>query len=373
MDSNEGERRTLLAGSDPEVVDPGGAPMISVCMTTRGRPHLLAKCLDDLARQADAPPFELLVSCQGDLSAAPIVSERFDGATVGYVAQANPGAARNFLVRHARGELLMFLDDDVTFPPTLLRRLFELSREHPGVAVFGGPNITPPGSSTFQVVQGAVLSSMLATGPVRRRYGPHPASEADERFFTLCNMAVRRSRMLEFPPELVCAEENAVLHELARGREKMHYDPELFVFHERRDTFTGFARQMAKYGRGRGQCIVRRPRSLAPAHVAAVAVVAWLLSLPLVSVLVTPWYLLSAAVYFLVLLTAGGVVAVSLPRATLRHRLLAVALGAVLAATVQACYGSGIVRGLLRRRPAPVSEWQPIANAVVVQPADGAA
>ena len=55
------------------------------------------------------------------------------------------------------------------------------------------PNDTPPGSSRFQAVQGAVLASLVGSGPVRRRYGAHPPRHADERFFILCNLAVRRS------------------------------------------------------------------------------------------------------------------------------------------------------------------------------------
>ena len=38
------------------------------------------------------------------------------------------------------------------------------------------------------------------------------------------------------------------------------------MFHERRDTFSGFGRQMYKYGRGRGQLMVRTPATVSPAY-----------------------------------------------------------------------------------------------------------
>ena len=48
-------------------------PRLSVCITTRGRAALLNSCLGTLAAQVDAPTFELLVCCQADASAAPVV------------------------------------------------------------------------------------------------------------------------------------------------------------------------------------------------------------------------------------------------------------------------------------------------------------
>jgi GT2 family glycosyltransferase len=332
-----------------------------VCITTRGRGALLDLCLTTLAAQVDAPAFELLVCCQADASAAPIVRSHFPDATVGLVEKAYPGGARNFLIRRARGELLVFLDDDVTFSPDLLNQLASAADTYPGVGVFGGPNLTPPGSSIFQIVSGAILGSLLATGPVRRRYGRHGAGAADERFFTLCNMAIRRSVMPEFPPSFSGGEENAVLYELAATRVPMRYDPSFVVYHERRPTFGAFVRQMEKYGRGRGQVIARHPRSIRPAYLLPIALILWLVSLPIVAALWTPWYLLSAAAYAVGLLAAGAAVAAGMDRITTAKKVAVTGLGAVLTATVHVCYGVGVVRGLARRRRAPASRWSEVA------------
>jgi hypothetical protein len=255
----------------------------------------------------------------------------------------------------------VFLDDDVTFSADLLCRLGQAAELHPAIGVFGGPNLTPPGSSLFQMVSGAILGSALATGPVRRRYGRHTAGAADERFFTLCNMAIRRDVMRSFPPSLSGGEENAVLHELASRHVPMRYDPDLVVFHERRATYRGFATQMEKYGRGRGQVMVRHPRSTRPIHLLPIVLAVWFVSLPIVAVLWTPWYLLGAAAYALGLMAAGSAVAVG-TRGTSPSKKAAIALlGAGLTATVHVCYGVGVVRGLVRRRRTPASHWSEIA------------
>jgi GT2 family glycosyltransferase len=354
-----------LTSMSPPTNGPGAGasdpPRLSVCITTRGRPALLDSCLSTLAAQVDAPTFELLVCCQADASAAPVVRSHFPDATVGLVEMAYPGGARNFLIARARGELLVFLDDDVTFSADLLRQLGAAADSHPDVGVFGGPNLTPPGSSIFQIVSGAILGSILATGPVRRRYGRHTAGAADERFFTLCNMAIRRSVMPEFPPSFSGGEENAVLHELAERHVPMRYDPSFVVYHERRATFGAFARQMEKYGRGRGQVMARHPRSTRPAYLLPIALILWLVSLPVVAVLWTPWYLLSAGLYALGLLAAGVAVAAGMGKISAAKKAAVTGLGAGLTATVHVCYGVGVLRGLARRRRAPASYWSEVA------------
>lgn len=347
---------TRSAGPVTRRSAPGEAvtvPLVSVCIVTGRRARLLDACLESLGRQVDAPPFELLVCADADHDVAATVHARFPDARVALVDKSLPGAARNLLIEEARGDLLLFLDDDVVFEPHLLRRLAELAEAHPDASVFGGPNLNPPRSSAFQRVQGAVLASIVASGPVRRRYGEHPPGPADERFFVLCNMAVRREAMLPFATDLVCAEENAVLAEMSRRRLEMRYDPGLVVYHERRDTYRGFVRQMFKYGRGRGQVLARDRRSIRAAYFAPPALLAYLALAPWLS-LVHPIASVPVALYGLAVFAAALEVGRSL-----RH-FRCVPLAALLIVTVHVCYGVGIVTGLFRRRrriTAPTPSW----------------
>jgi hypothetical protein len=226
--------------------------------------------------------------------------------------------------------------------------------------VFGGPNLTPPGSSLFQIVQGGVLASMVGAGPVRRRYGNHPPGAAHERFFTLCNLAVRRQAMVEFPPQLRGGEENAVLIDLDRRGEKMLYDPRLMVFHERRARLRPFARQMYKYGFGRGEVIVRDPAGAAPANFAPVALMLYVAALPALVALVTPLALAPGLAYG----AAAGATGVKIAWPLKRPR--AAVLGALLIPVVHACYAVGLLVGLAHRSAAvaePVAVWAGEARA----------
>jgi GT2 family glycosyltransferase len=328
-------------------------------MVSGRRAPLLDACLASLQAQEFPPPFEVLVVSDDDTTVPEIVSSRFSKAPVALIPRTNPASARNVLIARARGEWLLFLDDDVTVEATLLRRLADLATQHPEADVLGGPNHTPKGSTRFEQVQGAVLASIVATGPVRRRYGPHPPGRADERFFTLCNLAIRRSVMVPFVDELICAEENALLTELRRQGVRMHYDPQLLAYHSRRPTTVAFARQMYKYGTGRGQLVRRAPATLRPAHLAPMAVLLYLAAAPFLW-LVEPLLLLPGLVYVAAVLTAAAKVARGFRSAKVAP------LAAWLTVVVHVCYGAGVLRGLVlnrwlrrRRPPAAVPQWLP--------------
>jgi succinoglycan biosynthesis protein ExoA len=329
---------------------------ISVCILAGHGLAALDACLASLQTQLAPPPFELLVGGTPTPDVIEMVHARFPTAQVCDTAGRLPGAARNPLIERATGRLLLFLDDDVTAPPDLLGQLVATAAQHPEASVFGGPNETPPRSSRFQVVQGAVLSSLMGAGPVSRRYGARHPGPADERWFTLCNLAVRRDVMLPFVTHLVCAEENALLAGLRRRGERMHYEPELRVFHARRPRIRSFAAQMRKYGRGRGELLRRDPRTLRAAYLAPVALLIYVLVAAATIVLRGPTLLaLVPAILYGVL-----ILATALRVAWTLRRLTAAPLAAALIAIVHGCYGAGMLRGVCfpgRARPEAAVRW----------------
>jgi hypothetical protein len=167
---------------------------------------------------------------------------------------------------------------------------------------------------------------------------------ADERYFTLCNLAVRREVMVPFADDLVCAEENDVLEELAHRGIPMLYDPHLVAYHERRSTHRGFAQQMFKYGRGRGQVSARRPRAVQPAFLVPTLLLAYLVVVPALTFLVGWPALLGVAAYLLVVFAGATRIAVTLRRPT------ELPLAFWLIIVMHVCYGAGVVRGLASRR-----------------------
>jgi lipopolysaccharide transport system permease protein len=307
-------------------------PFVSVCIVSAHRPALLGRCLDSLLRQEHGD-FELLVGAHDDPSVEEVVASRF--------ARSTPAGLRNALLGRARGEWLVFVDDDVELEPHFLSTLHEVADAHPEADVLGGPNLGPRGSTRFQAVQTAVLASVLGAGPVRHRYGEHPARSDDERAFTLCALAIRRRVMADFDERLVCAEENELLEGLRRRGVGMRYDPQLVAYHERRPRWRSFAAQMHLYGRGRGQLMSRRPATIRPGLLAPSCLVLYVFA----AVPLSPLY---PAVLAPLVAYALAVAASSLRIASTLRRPGAVAPAAGLTVTVHACYGSGVMQGFLR-------------------------
>jgi glycosyltransferase involved in cell wall biosynthesis len=96
-------------------------PAISIVIATKDRASYLRRALASLQEQIGAPPFEIVVVDNGSTDETPAVAQRFaaDGALdvrYAYEAQPNRGKARNVGIAAARGELVLFCDDDVQLP-----------------------------------------------------------------------------------------------------------------------------------------------------------------------------------------------------------------------------------------------------------------
>lgn len=284
------------------------APAVSIVVVTRGPSLLLARLLRSLGRAGDVERTELLIGLNGSdgLEGTRALAARYLPSTPLHVVElpkVSPGQARNDVVQAARAPVLLFLDDDVEVLPDILVHTQEIMSDE-SVAVAGGPNLTPPTSPAFEHLAGQVLGSALGAGPVRHRYAVGAPDVASERQLILCNLAVRRSVFAEaqFDGDLHCAEENELLARLAQGGAKMVYRPELAVYHHRRQSLRSHLRQMAKYGLGRGQVLVRALASSRGTH----ALPALALVCVLGAAALQPSVLATAVVAYLAVVAGGS-------------------------------------------------------------------
>src|SRR5690242_14368728 len=114
-------------------------PEATIVIPTRARLPYLEVALRSISASAAERDVEVLVvDDDGPSEAARALAERF-GAT--YVPHPRPlglNVARNTGVRHARGELVVFVDDDVEVAPGWLPALLRAAAGDPGVEVFAG-------------------------------------------------------------------------------------------------------------------------------------------------------------------------------------------------------------------------------------------
>jgi glycosyltransferase involved in cell wall biosynthesis len=131
-------------------------PRFSIVIPTYERRALVAANVATLARQEFAEPFEVIVVVDGSTDGTAAALRKLDVPfPLRIVEQANGGSAsaRNHGARLARGELLLFLDDDMEAHPRLLAE-HERSHRAGAEAVLGHLPVhpqSPPGLLTERV------------------------------------------------------------------------------------------------------------------------------------------------------------------------------------------------------------------------------
>jgi len=286
---------------------------LSIVIPTHGRLGSLQQCLASIFAAELPEATEILVVCNGSDPPTEDFLRQLSAAEprlhLMEMAPGSPAEARNAALSKVRGEIVYFLDDDVTIEPDLFARALETFARRPEVDVLGGPNLTPSASSLFERSVGNVLASPFGSARVCDRYrSTGHLRPTDDRALILCNLAIRgraiAGRRPVFEGELVCNEENLLLVSLERENRSMLHDPELVVYHARRGTLAGFARQIFKYGRGRWQETLALPDSLSPTFLLPSIFLLYLLSLPFLKF---HERLIPLAAYGLLLLTFSAI------------------------------------------------------------------
>jgi glycosyltransferase involved in cell wall biosynthesis len=106
---------------------------------TRGRADYLDVTLASVTAQADSAGAEVIVVSDGPDPATAATAARHGAGLVALPAPRCLNAARNAGVAAARGELIVFVDDDVIASPGWLTAILAGARAAPDRDVFGGP------------------------------------------------------------------------------------------------------------------------------------------------------------------------------------------------------------------------------------------
>jgi GT2 family glycosyltransferase len=114
----------------------------SVVVPTRNRRDELARCLRALAIQRTERTYEVIVVDDGCLP--PLLEEETRPAVLIRGRSQGPAAARNSGVAHARGDLVLFTDDDAIPDQDWVERACDFLVRNPDHVGVGGRTVSPP-------------------------------------------------------------------------------------------------------------------------------------------------------------------------------------------------------------------------------------
>lgn len=173
---------------------PAPNPTFSVVLPTHDRAALLPRAVQSVLRQT-LTDFELLIVDDGSQDATPEVTATFDDPRIRILRRDVPGgaaAARNHGIRHARGELVAFLDDDDEYLPALLEETHEVFAAAPKTGfTWCGARVVEDGAEGERVTLEAIWQPSF-----RSRAEAHRAFLINRKVGTSGGLVVRR-RCLE--------------------------------------------------------------------------------------------------------------------------------------------------------------------------------
>ncbi|GAC1654538.1 MAG: hypothetical protein NVS4B12_26700 [Ktedonobacteraceae bacterium] len=244
------------------------APFVSVIVATRDRPDNIENCLHFLLA-LQYPRYEIIIVDNApttDATATLVQQVYKDMSQVRYVREDCPGLsqARNCGMMAAKGEILVFTDDDVTIDPNWLVELVRAFEGADDVACVTGLvlplELETPAQHWFEEYGG------FNKGFTRRNFDQkvnrsemplHPYTTG--RFGTGANMAFTAAFLRGvggFDPSLGAGsptrggEELAAFFQVITHGYKLIYEPAALVYHCHRRDYPGLRKQIYNYGLG---------------------------------------------------------------------------------------------------------------------------
>lgn len=173
-----------------------------------------------------------------------------------------PADKRDIGANYARGDILVFFDDDSYPSSNILSEANKIFEDNTIVAV-GGPAITPRSDNFFQKVSGAVFLSKFSGGNPERYLSVGRVKQIDD--WPSVNLMMRKKIFLQvggFASPYWPGEDTQLCWRVTkRFRQKMVYSPDLIVYHHRRSGLINHLIQVGAYGLHRGYFAKKFPET----------------------------------------------------------------------------------------------------------------
>lgn len=165
-----------------------------------------------------------------------------------------PGIKRDACVQRSKGDVLIFIDDDVIPPKYWLQKAHDIFEKDAAIAALGGPGLLPPKVNYWEQVFDATLTTWLGSGSFTYRFQKEPARTVDD--FPSMNLMIRKKIFMKaggFDNGYWPGEDSKLLDKFKeRDGGYIYYHPDVEVYHHRRDALLGHLEQYKNYGKMRG-------------------------------------------------------------------------------------------------------------------------
>lgn len=225
---------------------------ISIIIPTFKRFNLLRQCIQSIIEQKHNFELQIIVCINGedDESYQSLINEfsMLNNLEIYRINPVTPAQARNYCFQYADGSYIHYLDDDTIVPLNFYANLEKFLKLHQEADIVGGPDLAPANSNFSQIAFALALMSPFCSGSTYRRHTISSKNiiAATEKNLTLANLIVRKSFMqknnLEFNAKYFRNEENKLLLESQKIGAQMFYNPELFIYHYRREKISNSLR-----------------------------------------------------------------------------------------------------------------------------------
>ncbi len=127
---------------------PSSLPLISVIIPVYNGGTPFRQCLASL-QDTHLSPLEVIVVADGETDGSGKMAETFGVTLIRQAVSQGPATARNRGAEIAKGEILFFMDADVTIHPDTLEKIAKVFHYHPEVAALIGSYDDQPGAPNF--------------------------------------------------------------------------------------------------------------------------------------------------------------------------------------------------------------------------------
>lgn len=312
-------------------------PKYSVIVPVYNRIDEVDDLLKSLAEQT-MRDFEVIIVEDGSTAPCEEAVKRYASAIdVQYHYKSNEGRsiARNYGLERARGEYFIFFDSDCVIPPAYFEHLDEALTRNP-LDCFGGPDAAHDSFSPVQKAINHSMTSFLTTGGIRG--GKVSLERFTPRTF---NMGFSR-RVYEMVGGFreMFSEDIDMSTRIRQAGFSIGLVREAPVYHKRRVDFRKFLRQVYVFGMSRITLYLLYPDSLKLVHWLPAVAVIGAVSLVLLGLFVSPWFLLPLALYLAAVWVAALVSTRSAKIATLAVPASIIQLGG---------YGCGFLKAYFQK------------------------